>query len=364
MVDRAALERLVLSCGLPDGPWAGDGATRLAVAAPQGPLTGAVVDDVLAWAINERLDGPAWSVLTPLLADDDELRCVLLDEHLAGLRATVAAEATAVWAVEVLERTGVGGWLLKGLASAHLDYHDPSLRTSYDADVLVSRADLGAAVEALIEAGCSRVAPPIRPAWERRYARAVVLVSPDGVEIDLHAAVVDGYFGVTLDHDRLCRDSVEVVLGGRPCRMLSSPGRLVATSYALVLGRGPRARLIRDLAHLVATCEVDVDAAREMAGNGSIVLDEALWRVGDALGITVVDRRPIPPGTPGDQLRRAITATGWSHDARGAFVALRGLDRAVYAFGIVCPTRAHLESRQLTRLGHGRQLGSIRRRRP
>ena len=114
----------------------------------------------------------------------------------------------------------------------------PVVRTSYDADVLVSRADLGAAVEALTVAGCCRVAPPIRPAWERRFARAVVLVSPDGVEIDLHAAVVDGYFGVTLDHDRLRRDSVEVVLGGRPCRMLSPHGRFVATSYALVLARG------------------------------------------------------------------------------------------------------------------------------
>ena len=66
-----------------------------------------------------------------------------------------------MWVVDVLDQADVPCWLLKGLASGHVDYPDPALRTSFDADLLVARSDLGRAVEALLAAGCRRCMPPL-----------------------------------------------------------------------------------------------------------------------------------------------------------------------------------------------------------
>jgi hypothetical protein len=314
-------------------------------------LTDAEVADVVHWAGQERLDGLAWRVLAgpeSLWRLTERQRADLLDCHLGGLRATVAAEATAVWAVEVLDAVDVRSWLLKGLACGHLDYPDPAWRTSFDADLLVARGDLGRALDALLAAGCRRTTPPLRDWWERRFARAVELVSPDGVEVDLHAAVADGALGVTLDHDALRRDSVETVIGGRRCRVLSPAGRLVATSAALVFTRGPNLRLARDIAQMIEA-GADVDSARQLAGRWAFVVDDALARSNDVIG------RPAAEGLP----QRAVPshASTWSTDAIAAWRVLPWRQRPIYALGVIFPSRANLASRGLTRWGHVRRLG-------
>lgn len=321
------------------------------VALPR-PLTDDEVADIVDWAAQERLDGLAWLALAgpdspwPLT---ETQRTALLECHLGGLRATVAAEAAAVWAVEILDRAAVRSWLLKGLASGHVDYPDPALRTSFDADLLVARRDLGTALDALLAAGCRRRTPPLRGWWERRYARAIELVSPDGVEIDLHAAIADGAFGVSFDHDALRRDSGWVELAGRRCDVLSPAGRLVAASVALVLTRGPNLRLARDIVQLRTRTSVAVDEARRLAGDWEGVVDEAVARSDEqVVGHSIVDRPGLAEGaTPG----------AWSSDAMGVWGALAVWERPVYAIGIAWPSRANLASRGLSRRGHLRQLG-------
>ena len=91
-------------------------------------------------------------------------------------------------------------------------------------------------------------------------------MSPDGVEIDLHAAVADGAFGITLNHDELRQGSEEIEVAGRRCRVLSPAGRLVATSAALVLTRGPNLRLARDIAQMTAGGGTDVEASATPRG--------------------------------------------------------------------------------------------------
>jgi hypothetical protein len=308
-------------------------------------LTDDELADIAHWASQERLDGLAWLALAgpdTAWALTDDQRAVLLDCHLGGLRATVAAEATAVWAIGVLDSAAVSSWLLKGLASGHLDYPDPALRTSFDADVLVARRDLGRALDALLAAGCRRSAPALRGWWERRYARAIELISPDGTEIDLHAAVADGAFGITFDHDALRHHSEDIIVGGRRCRVLSPPGRLLATSASLVLTRGPTLRLARDIAQMVDG-GVDLEAARRLAGSWAHVIDDALDQSSALIGGSTV----------GDPAR---TPSGWTADAVGARRALPWWERPRYTLGVVWPSRANLASRGHTRSSHLRQL--------
>lgn len=301
--------------------------------------------DIVHWAQQERLDGLAWLALAgpdTSWALSENQRTVLLDCHLGGLRATVAAEAAAVWAIGVLEAADVPSWLLKGLASGHLDYPDPASRTSFDADLLVARRDFGRAIDTLLATGCRRSTPALRGWWERRYARAVELVSPGGTEIDLHAAIADGAFGATLDHDTLRRDSDEIAVGGRRCRALSPPGRLLATSASLVLTRGPNLRLVRDIAQMVAG-GVDVDAARRLAGRWAHVIDDALAQSNALLG----------GSTAGDAEH---DLSGWTVDAIGTWRALPWWERPRYTLGVVWPSRANLASRGHSRRSHLRQL--------
>jgi hypothetical protein len=316
------------------------------------PLTDDEVADIVHWAAQERLDGLAWLALAgpdspwPLT---ETQRAALLECHLGGLRATVAAEAAAVWAVETLDRAGVRSWLLKGLASGHLDYPDPAMRTSFDADLLVARRDLGTALDALLAAGCRRRTPPLRGWWERRYARAIELVSPDGVEIDLHAAIADGAFGVTFDHDALRRDSGWVELAGRRCGVLSPAGRLVAASVALVLTRGPNLRLARDIVQLTAADEASIRAGRHLAGAHQAAIDDALASSGRLLGLPARGEGSAPPS-------RTPEPSSWSGDAVGAWRAMSWMARPGFVIGIAWPGRANLAARGLTRRDHVAQL--------
>jgi hypothetical protein len=244
----------------------------------------------------------------------------------------------------VLSDAGVTSWLLKGLASGHADYPDPALRTSFDADLLVARADLGRALDALLAAGCRRTTPALRDWWERRFARAVELVSPDGTEIDLHSAIVDGAHGVTLDHDRLRDHSAEIDLAGRRCNVLSPPARLLAASYALMLSRGLNLRLARDITQLT-TGGVDVEAARRLAGDGFGIVDAALARC-----VQLRAGSGSPDGSP--------SSGSWSSDAMATWRVLPPAQRPLYALGVVWPSRANLRTRGLSRSAHLRRLAT------
>jgi hypothetical protein len=333
----------------------------------------AELGELITWAQTERLDGLLWSALTagrirtPSVGDRavtevEEALDGARDAHLSGLRSSLAAEATGVAAVAALTRAGIEPILFKGLANAHLDYDRPEHRTFFDADLLVERDEFAAAVEVLVAAGFTRATPPLRERWERRFARAIELRSPDGVEVDLHASLATGYFGEILDHDALRNEAgpgaSTVHLAGVDHRCFGPAGRLLISGYAIVLSRGPGIRLVRDLAQQLVVTGADWQHAVRLAGDGECVLAAALLETARQLGIhhdAVEWARTV---TPSPAAARALAYAGdahhqgWSADARSTMLALGPLERIRFLGGVVLPSRANLRARGRTVTAH------------
>ena len=332
-------QRTVLGCGLPiyaDGRI--EPSPALAVGA-------AVLDELVRWASDERLTGllaltlAAGAIVADPTAGSD-LDDVVETAHLAALRTSLAAEATGVVAVAALRRAGIEPYLFKGMANAHLDYADPAERTFYDADIVVPSEQIAPAIDVLTAAGFDREGTPLGPGWERRFARAVELRYRDGVELDLHGCLATGYFGWTLDHDRLRSERAVVDLGGDDVFAFGPTGRLLISCYAVELSRGPGLRLLRDVAQQLLVTDADWRTAARWAGDGQIVIARALLRLRDALECEHESfewaERVEPTPTARQALEYAASAhtRGWSADARSTMLALGPGDRIRYIAGI------------------------------
>jgi hypothetical protein len=312
------------------------------------PIAHDELNDLIGWATRERLGGLLWrawdsgelSVRADGSSAPIDVAAALDEALLAGMRSSLAAEATGLAAVVALRSAGIDAVLFKGLANAHLDYGDPIERTFFDADILVPRPDLSAAIAALSDAGFGRGAPRMRPAWERRFARAVELRHVCGAELDLHLALATGYFGVILDHDQLRRDRVQLEFGGVDCLAFGPTSRMLISCYAIVLSRGPGIRLYGDLARQLLVSGADWRYAADLAGPGECVIAEALRRLGTVLDIEHESiewaQAVVPSRTAGRALDYAVVGErdGWSADARSALLAMGMFDRARFLTGI------------------------------
>lgn len=298
------------------------------------------------WADRTQLVAPTWAafeagavVLTEIEAGH------LRDTHLREQHRTLLCEAAAAELSDLLAGHGIETRALKGLASARLDHPDPALRTFSDVDLLVRRVDLPGALGVLKHAGHRMVEATPARWWLHRYGRAVTLRGPVGVEVDLHAAIVVGYFGVRLDHDRLFDlGPDEIELGGTTVRALPLPARLLASAYAAVLSRGRHERLWRDLAaQVLGGSEDDWRAAVTLAGEagGEGVLARAVAGMVAATGASA--HHPIVDWAatvqPSERAAQALTwadageTQGWRADARSTLLALPPWDRALFLAG-------------------------------
>ncbi len=103
----------------------------------------------------------------------------------------------------------------------------------------------------------------------------------DVLESHRHAPLATGYFGEILDHDALRDDArteagtSTVHLAGVDHRCFGPAGRLLISSYAIVLSRGPGIRLVRDLAQQLLVTGADWQHAARLAGDGESVLAAA-----------------------------------------------------------------------------------------
>jgi len=320
------------------------------------PAAGALIP----WVRNERLDGPliraldAGAITLPA-AQADQAR----SQHLEAQHRALACEAMALGALEILQGAGVAAWVLKGPAAAHLDYPDPALRSFVDVDLLLERADLLVAVRALEAEGFGRSEPDSARWWERRYARTIVLRSPERIELDLHAAIVDSYFGVRLDHATLfALGHDRIILGGAEVRALAPPARLLASAYAATISWGPQLRLLRDVGHQLVVSQVDWAAAAELAraADGEAVVAAAIVRAAEVTGFG-----PEHPAvqwaaqlTPSRRVAEALAlvatvpAAGWTAAARSALAALGPLDRTLFIVGVTTHALRHRGERGRT----------------
>lgn len=312
-------------------------------------------------AIEHRVQGLLWAAVHHgLVVGDDPLAAQAREACLAGLRTCLAAEETAVLAIDALTTAGVEVRALKGIAIAHLDHDDPAERMFGDADLLVRPAQFEAALAALTRAGFERAEPPVRGWWERRFGKAVVVQSPHGGELDLHLRITGGYFGECIDHaDLWSRPSAPFSLGGRTVRGLDREGRLLHACCHTMLGGGSGLRAVHDIAHLVLVSDADwrTTVQRARRDRVELVVAAGLRAAWDALGLdhahpaAMWARDHTADAAQARALaayRAAIGGEGWAPEGRSVLAALGPLDKARFVAGLAFPSTASLHARHRT----------------
>ena len=209
-----------------------DVATVMAWMLPGGPRIPVPVGDAdrfVGAVMHQRVSGPVLEAVESgaLAGWPDDIRPRLVDAHLAALRSSLAAEAASVGVSDLFNSVGIRHAVLKGCATAHLDYPDPAMRVTGDVGVLIDRDDCAFAIATLEGSGRQRMAPAFRTGWERRYGKDIALIGEDRIEIDLHLALVAGYFGIVMPTTPLLERLVTYEVADRQMSALDAPGRLV-----------------------------------------------------------------------------------------------------------------------------------------
>ena len=327
--------------------------------------------DVVAIAGNLRVQGLVWSALQAgALVATDEVTDFAREAHVSAVRSCLLAESWGYEALGVLDAAGVEARALKGLAIAHLDHDDPAERIFGDADLLIRRRDYRSAIDAFEAAGWVRHSPAVRGWWEQRFGKAVVLVPPGGGELDLHLAIIGGYFGELIDHEALWRStSLPFDLGRRPTVGLDRVGRLVHACCHSVLGGASGLRSKRDVAQLILLRDADWKSAVDQASGWGveIVLAEAIRATWNELGLCpqhpaarwATDHRPDPRQVAALATYRPGDYATWSSEGRGALPAFKPVDRVRFLAGLAFPSRASLRWRGRSRWAHLRRAGHV-----
>ena len=235
---------------------------------PAEPLTDDELEPVIAASGNERVLG----ILGESVRDDafpvtDE-QWTLLDERLAGQHAHgLKIERLLLDAVDALDTAAIESRVLKGVAIAHTLYPSPEWRIFADADLLVPSTSLLATVEVLAGAvGARRDVPELRPGFDERFGKEVLLRARGDLELDVHRTFVEGALGLTIDLDDLFAPGISFSLADRTLTMLPPAQQLLHAAYAGVLGeQPPRLMNLRDVAQLVLSDRAEPDDVVAMA---------------------------------------------------------------------------------------------------
>ena len=273
------------------------------------------------------------------------------DTHAEAMGLAVVLERLLLDTVALLTDAAVDHRVLKGSAVAHLVYPDPAQRPFGDVDLLVPVARLDVAVSTLIRAGYTRPRPQLRPGFDRRFAKSVTLISPDGLPLDLHRTLAGGRFGLLLAADDLFGSSEPFILAGRHLAALKPEYRLLHACYHAVLGAAPPLLALRDIAQVLLTTEVDLTEVhrRCRAWRSQAVLARAVTLTWETMALT--EAVPLVDWArsyhPAARERWAFEA----HSARrrgGAktittLVAITGLrDKLAFLWALAVPHRAFL----------------------
>ncbi|MST34077.1 hypothetical protein GHK86_15275, partial [Acidimicrobiaceae bacterium USS-CC1] len=209
-----------------------------------GPVEATAWTRLVQEATNQRLTGLLVAmVLDGSLDPTDAQEASLVEAHRNALARDLLVERTVLWAVGCLDASGVDHRVLKGTATAHLDYDDPGLRSFVDADLLVRADQWDRAVAALEEGGARRESREPRRGWDRQFAKCVTLTTPDRYEIDLHRTFVFGPLGFTVRLPDLWAGCEEFALGGRRVRALDREARWLHACFTAAAADVP-ARLV------------------------------------------------------------------------------------------------------------------------
>lgn len=286
----------------------------------------------------------------------DEQRDAVEEQLGAWSAHALRVERLLLRTLDLLAARGIESRVLKGVALAHTAYPQPELRVFGDVDLLLPSARLLDAVDALTAGlGAERAQPELRPGFDERFGKEVMLRVGDHLELDLHRVFVEGPFGLTIRLDDLFSPPYRFPLAGYELEALPMPQRLLHACYAAVLGDWPpRLVALRDVAQLVV---------HEQPNLLDVLLMARAWRceivVARAISLAwcelEVDVRPPivkwAEGFESSRVDRALLAS-YEGPARAftrhlaALVVLHGLrDRVEYATAIAFPQRDYLRRR-------------------
>lgn len=350
--------RALAAYGLPGG--------RLVL--PEGPLDEQAFAGLFHGAVRQRLLG----LLAAALADDALAVTPWQYEQVAHAHAVAMdraldIEEAALHAIAILEAAGVQVRVLKGVATARLDFTDPARREFTDVDLLVEPGRFDDAVRALTLAGMPRDLPQRRPGFDQRFGKEATLYGRHQVEIDLHRMLALGVFGLALDPRWLWDGGDGFDLGDRRLRALSPEARLVHACYASMLAdHSPRLVALRDAAQLAGRAGIDGERVVALArrGGGACVVALALRRAGETLGVGpewslwewAMEYRT---GRWERACLRAYESQGGSNTATilSGVLGLHGVrSRLAYATALAFPSKAYVQARRrMGRPGEWRQ---------
>jgi hypothetical protein len=299
-----------------------------------------------------------------LVLDDDQVAEVA-EDNLRAQRAALRLEQRLLEVSEVLVQRSIEHRVIKGAATAHLDYQSPDLRPFSDIDLLIRSRDLDRAVAAVESLGGERRFAEPRAGFAARFSKAVCVRQDDGIEVDLHRSLAEGPFGLAIAPDGLFESSEPFVLGGRTLHALGADERLIHACCHTVLGRPePELRPQRDVAQLAISQAVDFDRVQELSRRWRCraVVARAVQLSWNTLALPDDDpwHRWAIDYVPDRFERRALTYYG--HASRqsyarqavaGTLAVRRPSDKVRYAFALAFPERSYVRSRDH---GYGRRL--------
>ncbi len=192
-----------------------------------------------------------------------ELRARLRSHQLEAL--ALVADLHAVH--QLLTRHDIALIALKGPALSAQLYGDPTLRVSHDLDLLVTPDQFPLAHDILTRHGYV-------PEFELRGRRARALLAryhdfgfraPSGRLIELHWQLVQSRYMVRLDLPRMWRDSVAIDVMRVPLRVFRPEDLLPYLAMHAAKHRWSQLDLVLDVAALLRTCPLDLEAVRARA---------------------------------------------------------------------------------------------------
>ena len=192
-----------------------------------------------------------------------EEREQLRERTLVAIQTTLAAHSAAVSVITRLRSVGVSDVrVLKGCATAHLDYSPLRRRYSTDVDLLVRPADYDLALSIFPSAD---VPPPRSANFQRRYGKATTVVDESRVEIDVHTMLTHGYFGLVVPLPELMACSDQFEIGGVEMLALDRPNRLLHAATHVAASEYIGMHSARDVLQLVLVAEADWDETIDRA---------------------------------------------------------------------------------------------------
>lgn len=219
---------------------------------PADPPTDDTFDGLLSRLRNHRLLGLAASAAAAGdLRLTDTQRDQLHAAHADAMCLCLHLEATLLDVNQSLQEAGVAVRVLKGPASAHLDYHKPELRHFGDLDLLVRSDEMERAKAVLHSLGFTRPCPEPRRGFDRRFGKGATFIGRDGTNVDLHRTFVMGPLGLRVGLEQIWTEGETFRLGGETVHSLGPVHRLLAACYNAVVGDAqPRLATLRDIAQL------------------------------------------------------------------------------------------------------------------